>query len=877
MGGVVDTHQVSQALGQTGSYPSNSLDHAQMGGPRPSSNRLGHTTKQQQGDKTLKKEARRRTIFVPSEDTTVMTIHPGHAADTQALNDTFQMPHFRQQPREQTLKDLAPVCRPRISMARSAQKMPLQRRAETSINVPAMDRPGDGDGKENMPPKAVEHAAKRARGLVDKITAKPQLANLKRARPTAPASKPPAARPMTSSQPRPSEPKAQPTDTRAQKPTTQPITKKPAVWQSQRSSSRRRVCTSASPPAPSNFSRWKNTHPPVESRSARSMLAANSKLAQYPILSEDVSQPALYEDSWLSHQEVALTEVVNEIFQQNGKSRQDFAKDSTDLRARMMAHYHQPEVTTMYRRLQASIACGSLGRPRNSTNTVDLTHDLGLRRRYLSTLLDSYGEEHLRLAAEVVVGRQASSGADKQNPQLEASQALMDSRSDRRALTAFLETFFVRVEDNEPAPEGKSEATARWQRTMLRTYMLVWLLDQSKTSGLVESCLFKRTSSHKSSAAVLQTFCSLLNPTIGDPTRTLRQYDYELVHAQDLLEEVEYRIENIAVDLRDGVLLTGLVDVLLNSGLQLSKQLKIPCSGRAQKVHNVQVALEALRGDDEESTFNITAENIVDGHREKTLSLLWSLVSRWGLDRLVDWTELIRDLERTKPTLIPTNHALHEDPEQPTDPASLLHAWASAHSAHQNLHLPNLTTAFTNANAYTAILKNFTTFLPGAPTQTTHLPTLFRNLGFSKTFSIHLSTPSIPSPQTTLANLALLASRLLPLARDHAAAVSIQRAYRSHLTRVEMIKRLRALKLAYAAKAVVEAGERRVRAAVLVQRIWRGVLGERIRRLEAEVTEFQRLARGWGIRRVVMRGVKAREGLGYWWSYGEEVWRDAGF
>ena len=97
-------------------------------------------------------------------------------------------------------------------------------------------------------------------------------------------------------------------------------------------------------------------------------------------------------------------------------------------------------------------------------------------------------------------------------------------------------------------------------------------------------------------------------------------------HVQYPLQEYTYHIENIAIDLRDGIILTHLVELLLypssTLALQhedtvtiamptgelltsdvtqkdswvLSQHLKYPAIGRPQKAYNVQVALSALEG-----------------------------------------------------------------------------------------------------------------------------------------------------------------------------------------------------------------------------------------------------------------------------------------
>jgi hypothetical protein len=46
-------------------------------------------------------------------------------------------------------------------------------------------------------------------------------------------------------------------------------------------------------------------------------------------------------------------------------------------------------------------------------------------------------------------------------------------------------------------------------------------------------------------------------------------------------------------------------------------------------IHNVDIALSAMIGEGYVLTGNITAIDICDGHREKTLSLLWQILHKF--------------------------------------------------------------------------------------------------------------------------------------------------------------------------------------------------------------------------------------------------------
>lgn len=69
---------------------------------------------------------------------------------------------------------------------------------------------------------------------------------------------------------------------------------------------------------------------------------------------------------------------------------------------------------------------------------------------------------------------------------------------------------------------------------------------------------------------------------------------------------------------------------MLTSSSSLSGQLRVPAICRLQKIHNVNVMLKALEncGCPGVKT-NIPAKDIVDGHREQTLALLWTIIFKF--------------------------------------------------------------------------------------------------------------------------------------------------------------------------------------------------------------------------------------------------------
>lgn len=835
----------------------------------------------------LKKEARRRTIFMPSDDTTMLTIHPGAHASNR-LEDTFQLSRTtnitQQEPMETKQKDISkPGRRPRKSLAVAPRRIPLQQSFEDlNKQIEPWDVCGDNTGKENLPPMAEK------------------MLDLK---PFVGVSRPDAAR--AGSRPSIYQPTAaslrrQPTVSRTAVPITAPVA--PRVTSTTVSS---RV-TAMPPLRDTNVNRsqaaaskprtiilgYSGRKTNVGKEEAMRRLEREVvKLCLYPVLSEDLAQPELYENSWLRQQEVALTEVVNGIF----ASTDALAKASSvsAMRKAFVDVYHRAEVTMLHKRLQASLLYGALSKPKTATFLRDLSRDIGLRKRFMTLWLDSYNEDALRTAAEIVVGRQVPRSSPSGSAKgISEAENVLDRLSGRRALTKFLETFFAAPVDIDAseAQFSTSAETVRWRKTMLRSLMLVWLLDEAKVTGIVTGCLYKRSAVAKSSTAVLHELSGMLMPSVGDITRALKQMDYEVHHVQDPLDEVKYHVENLAVGLRDGVLLAHLVEVLLYSNKSvkkvpddvtitmpdtttltsqywtsgvlrnnrmLSQHLKMPAIGHAQKTFNVQLALSALECHDVRAANvvgDITADDIVSGHREKSLSLLWSLVTVFGLTHLIDCKALAADVQRK------AGGACNQAQLSIDEPEMLLQEWAAAYANRSEVNkVTNLTTSFADGQAYAAIIDGFSTYMPAGVTTkrssgdgNATLEARLESLGCSKAFTTQLASTvgNIPSRETTISNLAFLASRLLPLAGIHHAAATIQRAFRQKRARTVASQRIALMRMARDCATVVQTGQRIDAAATTIQRAWRAVLDARLRKMSNDITRFQTMARGWSARRI---------------------------
>ena len=140
--------------------------------------------------------------------------------------------------------------------------------------------------------------------------------------------------------------------------------------------------------------------------------------------------------------------------------------------------------------------------------------------------------------------------------------------------------------------------------TLRRFLMIVLFLDRAKISAAPETipggpCLFMKSSKFKTSRDGCN-FCEDFQEK--GHYRHLMLLGYELKYKQKALDEVDYTVHSLATGLRDGVKLVRLVEILnpawyTKDGKRsqvLSQQLVCP-PDRAQKKHNVNLALDALK------------------------------------------------------------------------------------------------------------------------------------------------------------------------------------------------------------------------------------------------------------------------------------------
>lgn len=769
---------------------------------------------------------RRNTLYIPQEDTMQPTMWMGifspvkNVAPGESAEDLTGIAAQMAEKRKRGSSSFQP----------KAKRGPLQMNPTAQGKATQVDHAGAPTGKENLPPGHVKKTIDDVKPVLEECQTTTRDRDAERRKFLTKARLENLARPKSSSS------------------NSDVLSMYEVGTKRQVASSPKRVAWNAGPRAvplspiprsrnsscatsPVQTARSKIEPTTVPSRFVRTSLRQSVDINPQLSILEDIKIPSMYEDNWLEQQEIAITQILNSLFEQ---AHSGSKIDQKDTRSKLLEKYNSPENNILYSKLQGALLYGSLSLTYESMLHVQgLNNDVGRKQQFLRFWLDNYDHQLLKLALEVVTGRQCSSQKRTSSPN--------GKSSNRATLSRFIETSLLRHEEAHFKVSGTgSSVNDLGTKTVLKSLMLVKALDMLKETGpvLVDRRLFRCNATIKTSANAAKEVMTMLNSSIGDCTRTLRQLGYTVSHEQSTLDDIEYRVENLAVDFRDGTLLTRLVEIMLygttntmsNNDTQtitipdgeellvarhklrpLSEHLKLPCNSRTVKLRNTQVAMAALANvaSLEPVMKDVTAEHIVDGHREKTITLLWSLVSGFGLAGFIDRNDMVQEIRRLDRGRNIDDLMLARSGRDQLSCEYLLKEWARTVAASRGLQVRNFSTSFSDGKVFEAIVDEYESYLLPSTEIANAVPLHQRlaRLGcskqFSRLFAIRGDQLHIFGKDFVIAALAFLCSRVLGPSRLFRKAVIIQRCWRRHWQSVQAERRAIKHKLALACAASV--------------------------------------------------------------------------
>ncbi|KAG8003372.1 Abnormal spindle-like microcephaly-associated protein-like protein [Nibea albiflora] len=438
-----------------------------------------------------------------------------------------------------------------------------------------------------------------------------------------------------------------------------------------------------------------------------------------------------------------------------------------------------------------------------------LWKDIGERRKVLNWLL-SYNPLWLRIGLETIYGELIS----------------LESNSDALGLAMFIlqrllwnpdiAAQFRHAKVPHLYKDGHEEALSRF--TLKKLLLLVCFLDKAKESRLIEHnpCLFCLDAEFKTSKDLLLAFSRDFLSGEGILPRHLGYLGLPVSHAQTPLDEFNFAVKNLAVDLKCGIRLVRVMELLIQDW-NLSAKLRLPAISRLQKVHNVDVALQVLKSKGSTSKMNadlsivfsfsgsaIDSRDVVDGHREKTLSLLWKIIFAFHVEVILDEEQLKEEigfLKRTSSTKrrlasLRADRGLQPSPAKARRPyehssrkITLLMDWARAVCDFYSLKVENFTVTFSDGRVLCYLIHHYhPSLLPEeavshSTTQTVECSQRGRlelDCSASDSDNSFDSLAYGPRLSVVISYLSFLCARLLDLRNETRAARVIQGAWRKY-------------------------------------------------------------------------------------------------
>ncbi|MCJ1478478.1 hypothetical protein MMC13_007158 [Lambiella insularis] len=373
----------------------------------------------------LRKESRRHTIYVPSENTTMQTIHAGTSnVDQCHTGRTAQVQADAISRTRRTSLRQSLIAAPKRSPLQHAAKKPQENGAS------CFGMPGRPTGKENVPPGG-KFGGREDSTPKEKASDKTGQSE-NSAIPTKRAS---LLRPVRSS----------------------PV---PVMTSNmygrgllQQTLKQSRACSGSYPVENHNSYRLsEEVLKPVVKLSGR-------KVAEHALFEEDILYPEMFEDTWLRNQEIENTGLVNNPFETATPTTARHKPDLPSSRHKLMQLYQQPSMLFLYQRLHASLQYAALRPSKDSImGTCRLFNDIGIHRRFVDLWTKTYNVELLRSGVEIVIGRESACAG---NP-LPRSKA-----SAFRNLELFIESRLLRNDDAlRPARLDSSSEAWSWRPTV---------------------------------------------------------------------------------------------------------------------------------------------------------------------------------------------------------------------------------------------------------------------------------------------------------------------------------------------------------------------------------------------------------------------------
>ncbi|CAM6105237.1 unnamed protein product [Calypogeia fissa] len=351
---------------------------------------------------------------------------------------------------------------------------------------------------------------------------------------------------------------------------------------------------------------------------------------------------------------------------------QDACRKS-ELARRLKLHFGQTETGEILAVITELAKYIDEGRLRMKRGCIILA-DVAFRKKAIRLLLN-YNPCWMRIGLHAVLGHTTSLEERLQEDDSKQTTHKNVQAVQFALLKVFIKKHFFAPPDQatESTTNKKTEGFYRDEHSealgrviLKRFFLLVLVLDKVKCQTALKITdgidgvdggsppLFRSDARLKSSTQVLQEFLSDVMHGEGDLIENLGALGYHVHHYQVPLADYDFAVVNLIEDLRDGVRLCRLVQLLAENDSRMLEHIQVPSNGRKWQLHNCQIALNGLARTgvplEDEDGGSINAEDIIDGNKDKVFSLLWNIMVHLQIPVLVSRARLCQEIAKLQGT-----------------------------------------------------------------------------------------------------------------------------------------------------------------------------------------------------------------------------------
>lgn len=382
-------------------------------------------------------------------------------------------------------------------------------------------------------------------------------------------------------------------------------------------------------------------------------------------------------------------------------------------------------------------------------------------------------------------------------------------------------------------PSGRFEKQFRAEMRSLVVYrimVLIIFLDEAKKENVLDKVprLFAKDSEVKSSREVLLALCRACLSSEGDFIKHLSRIGLKVSYKQDPVDELDFYVRNLAIDLRDGSSLSRVTEIITQVPTKsIMTKLRLPSISRLQKLHNLNLTMASLRKFGVMIPDDVNAHHIVDGHRDMVLKVMWSLIAHSCMEKLLEGNLVEQEISNVVRSsrarrmilgLVPKASVVNQHPVHPHDSSpeevlkSLLFRWCQAVCSSFGVTLNDFTTSFADGRALCLLVHYYH---PAIIRQDEILSTSSDNVqGLSEEQTLRneranctmasrrasqlggipkmipcCDSKNPPNERSMLLCLTYLCSRLMESSKEIFATILIQQSYRKYREKVDHEKK----------------------------------------------------------------------------------------